>query len=91
MVKNEHGRTINLIKKNFEIANFLRHKGKNVQLWLEPNTKLDKQLKYADKKSIRYAIILGENELKAGEITLKDLVTQNQKTLSINDFFTSLA
>ncbi|MBI2620906.1 histidine--tRNA ligase, partial [candidate division WWE3 bacterium] len=51
-------------KASFEAASALRKNGKNVELWTEPNTKLDKQLKYADKKGIPFVVIIGENELK---------------------------
>ncbi len=34
---------------------------------------MGKQLKYADKRGARFAIIIGEDERKAGEVTVKDL------------------
>jgi histidyl-tRNA synthetase len=69
------------LKKSFEIAQKLRDQGKNVETWLQPNTKLDKQLKYADKKDINKVIIIGEEELKSGKPTVKDMKTGNQTVL----------
>ena len=41
--------------------------------------KLDKQLKTADKKNIRYAIIIGDMELEDGQYSLKDLHTGKEE------------
>jgi histidyl-tRNA synthetase len=71
---------------SLEVSNSLRNKGKNVLTWLESDTKLDKQLKYADKRSVNYAIIIGENELKDKTITVKNLLEKTQKTLPFDKF-----
>lgn len=71
---------IRYLEKTLEISSLIREKGKNVQTWLEPNTKLEKQLKFADKKEIKYAIIVGENELSSGNVTIKNLVEKSQET-----------
>ncbi len=44
--------------------------------------KLDKQLKYADKKAIDYVVILGENEMKNNKVILKNLKSGKQETMS---------
>ena len=75
------------LEKTLEVSNILRGKGKNVSTWLEKNTKLDKQLKYADKKGFKYAVIIGENEIKKNTIMIKDMVTKNQSEIEINDKF----
>ncbi|MBK8947744.1 MAG: histidine--tRNA ligase [Flavobacteriales bacterium] len=43
--------------------------------------KMAKQFKYADDKSIPYVAILGENELKQGIITVKDMKSGEQKAV----------
>jgi histidyl-tRNA synthetase len=75
------------LEKTLEVSNILRGKGKNVSTWLEKNTKLDKQLKYADKKGFKYAVIIGENEIKKNTIMIKDMVTKNQSEIELNDEF----
>lgn len=73
-----------------DLATNLRGFGKNVTLWLEPNTKLDKQLKYADKMGCRFAIIVGEDELAKGTVTVKDLRNMTQETGAKEAFFKSI-
>ena len=68
-----------------EVAKNLRESGKNVELWLEKDTKLDKQLKYANKKGIKKVVILGEEELKKEEATLKDMTTGEQETFPLKE------
>lgn len=70
------------LKITLDTARTLRERGQNVQTWLEPNTKLDKQLKYADQKQIPFVIIIGEDELTKGVITIKDMVNKTQKTIT---------
>lgn len=43
--------------------------------------KLKKQLDYANAKKFGWAIILGENEIQNGQVTLKNLVSGEQSTL----------
>lgn len=71
------------LKKSLEVADKLRAQGKNVVCWLDTNTKLEKQLKYADKKGIPQAVIIGEEELKSNKISVKDLNSGDQKTLQL--------
>ena len=70
---------------SLKTANKLRSAGKNAEIWLETDSKLDKQLKYADKKQIPYCLILGEKELDSGTVTIKDMKANEQKTMSLND------
>jgi histidyl-tRNA synthetase len=47
---------------------------------------LKAQMKYADKIGARYTLILGDNELAAGEAQLKNMETGEQTTVSIDTF-----
>jgi histidyl-tRNA synthetase len=71
------------LQRSFELSDKIREKGKKCVTWLDTNTKLDKQLRYADKKGIRYAVIVGEEELSTNTATIKDLNegTQTKKPL----------
>lgn len=71
------------LKNSIEIANQLRADNIPTELYLEPETKLDKQLKYASKKGIPYVIILGPEEIKAGKVTIKAMKTGKQETVSL--------
>jgi histidyl-tRNA synthetase len=66
--------------KSLELADKIRGKGQSCYTWPETDTKLDKQLKYADKKGYKYAIILGEEELKSETITVKNMSEGSQET-----------
>lgn len=65
------------------LAQHLRASGLNVELYSEAS-KLGTQLKYANKKSIPFAVIAGSNELAAGKLNLKDL-TSGEQTDGMSD------
>jgi histidyl-tRNA synthetase len=44
--------------------------------------KLKKQLDYANRKKIPFVVLAGENEMKEGRLTLKDMTTGEQMTLT---------
>jgi histidyl-tRNA synthetase len=60
----------------------LRSEGLNVAVDLA-GRKLGDQFKTADKKGIKNVLVIGENELKTGKFTLKNLDTGKEQPLSI--------
>ena len=78
------------LNASLEISQTLRNKGKEVFSWLTPNTKLEKQLRYADKKNYSCVIIIGQDELKNSTVTVKNLQSQKQETKSIESFIKEL-
>ena len=54
------------------VASDLRLGGINTEVAMEPS-KLAKQFKYADRAGIRFVVVLGEDEIAKGTITVKDL------------------
>jgi len=62
---------IKFFEKSQETANKLRQKGENVEVYLNTNTSLSKQLEYANKKGIKKVIIIGPDEIKKGSYTEK--------------------
>ncbi len=46
--------------------------------------KLAKQFKYANERNAHYVAVFGEDELAAGNVTLKDMVSGEQKTGSVS-------
>lgn len=62
----------------------LRQAGIKTDFYYEP-VKLDKQLKYADKKKIRYAVIIGPDEQKQDQAALKNLATGKQEIVTQKD------
>lgn len=77
-------------QKSLQICSALREKNINTELWLDPETKLDKQLKYADQKGIPYVIIIGPNEAQENKVTLKDLKNKTQEILTLDELLKKL-
>ncbi len=60
----------------------LREAGISCELFYE-QTKLDKQFKYANKKNIPFAIIIGSNEIEQEVCVVKDLLKAQQQTIPL--------
>ncbi len=78
-----------IYRKSANVTKLLREKNINAEIYLK-NEKLDKQLKYADKKGVPYAIIIGPEEEKEGKVTVKDLVNRKQETVFLDDFINKM-
>ena len=74
-----------LKEKSLEAASYLRLKNINTEIYLDENSSLEKQLKYADKKQIPYVAIIGPEEASRNQVTLRSMKTRAQETLSIED------
>ncbi|MEO8944448.1 MAG: histidine--tRNA ligase [Ginsengibacter sp.] len=72
---------------SFRLMQKLRSEKISCELFYE-NLKLEKQFKYATKKSISYAIIIGSKEIAEQTCVIKNLVTGEQKTISENEIAT---
>ncbi len=70
-------------KSSEAITTRLRKAGVNAETYLEP-VKLDRQLKYADRKGIPYAIIQGPEEIAKGVVKLKDMKAKTQEDLMVD-------
>lgn len=64
-------------------ASSLRDNGVKIALD-SSNRKIDKQIKSAVKKGIRYALFIGEQELESGQYAIKDLQTGEEHSHSID-------
>lgn len=72
----------NLTGNYFELASRLRNNGVLVELYYE-EAKLEKQFKYAERKGIPNALLLGQEELSSGEVKIKNLSTREQSAIPI--------
>lgn len=68
---------------SLDIATRLRGAGINTEAVVEPS-KLGKQLKYADRAGIRFAVIAGSDERERATATIKDLNTQTQEEVAVD-------
>ncbi len=62
----------------------LRAAGHSCEIYPD-NAKLRKQFEYADKKGIRYIVMAGEEEMAANELSVKDMVSGEQKKVRMED------
>lgn len=74
----------------FGLLQKLRTNGISAELY--PDTgKLKKQLEYANKKNIPYTIIVGDEEIKSGLFTIKNMLNGEQLRLNMEDILVKLA
>ncbi|MFA5770149.1 MAG: histidine--tRNA ligase [Patescibacteria group bacterium] len=79
-----------LFNNSLIIADQLRKNNISTILYPVPTEKLDKQLKYANKKNIPYVIIIGPEEVASGKVVLKNMKTGEQKNLTIEELIKQL-
>ncbi|MCL4374224.1 histidine--tRNA ligase [Patescibacteria group bacterium] len=73
-----------LWNKSISVSNILRRNNIAIELYPDPTVKLDKQLKYANRRQIPFVIIIGPEEITKDTVTLKNMRTGEQKTLTLN-------
>lgn len=80
-------------RASIEIATLLRANNISTELFSDSTVKLEKQLKYADRKKIPYATIIGPDEEKKGQVVIKNLESRTQEVVSFSKliaYFSSL-
>lgn len=73
-----------------QIAQKLRQAGFQTELYPSTEDDLGKQLKKANRAEIPYVIMLGENEIQADKVTLKDMKSGEQELLSLEEIIEKL-
>lgn len=53
-------------------------------------TKIKKQLEYANKKMISFAIVVGSDEIQSGDLTIKNMATGEQEKLTLGQIISKL-
>lgn len=76
-------------KESITLSNILRQNGINCTLLLE-QTKFKNKLVYATNQHARYAIIIGEDEVKNNYYTLKDLSKFEQQSVDLDTLIQTL-
>jgi histidyl-tRNA synthetase len=76
-------------QNSFDLTRKLRNEGIPTVVALE-DKKLDKQLKYADRKEIPYAIVLGPDEIKKGTVVLKYMKEKKQEEITVKELIKRL-
>jgi histidyl-tRNA synthetase len=78
------------VKYSLEIATKLRKNGISTEISFVQG-KMKKRLRYADRLGIPYVVFIGEDEIRKGVYTLRDLVTGNQKELGERELLTKFS
>lgn len=68
----------------------LRQAGINAEIFPE-SAKMKKQMTYANNKNVPFVILVGENEMTEGALTVKDMVTGDQSKMTFEQLLEKLA
>jgi histidyl-tRNA synthetase len=74
----------NLMNEYIKLQITLRNAGISTEIY-PSESKLKKQMEYANKIKAPAVILFGENEIKSGKPTLRDLNSGNEKSVAIRD------
>lgn len=72
-----------------KIANSLRNEGIATQVYFEEG-KMSKIFNYVDKLNIPYAIVVGNEEVETGLYSFRNMITGEQKNISLEDIINCL-
>ena len=78
------------ISKYQEIGTMLRNANIKTDVYLNKNTKLPKQLDYANKKKYKYVIIANKYEFNEDKVTVRNMEKSEQELVEIKDLVSYL-
>lgn len=73
----------------FRCLNQVRKAGISADLYPEP-AKLKKQMKYANDRKAPYVVLIGDNEMESGQLTLKNMGNGEQSSLTLEAIIAQL-
>ena len=79
-----------LFDKSLETGTKLRQANIPTEVYPDTQTKLEKQLKYCNRKSIPYAVIIGPEENAQNIVVLKNMQTGDQDKMNIDEVLKKL-
>ncbi|MEO6508720.1 MAG: histidine--tRNA ligase [Patescibacteria group bacterium] len=74
-----------LATRSMETANLLQKENIATEIYLDPEKKLDAQLKYANKKGIPFVVIIGPEEAQNNQVKVKNMKTGEQSSLAVDE------
>ncbi len=72
------------LPNSLSVAGKLREAGVKTEVFPDSDTKLPKQLKYADKKQLPFVIMIGSEEVASNLVTVKSMKTGEQQKVSLD-------
>ncbi len=79
-----------LLDESIKYAKLQRESGVKSEVYIESDAKLEKQLKYADKKGIPWVVIMGPEEKEKGTIKLKNMKAGTEEEMPYHDLAAKL-
>jgi histidyl-tRNA synthetase len=77
------------LEKCMDLAAELRKSGIDCEIY-PTSAKIQKQMKYANDRGVKYTILLGENELLNKSVLLKNMTSGEQKEISFEEIIMAL-
>jgi histidyl-tRNA synthetase len=77
-------------KESLALATELRKAGLRVDLYPVRDVKVPTQIGYASKRGIPLVVIIGDEERRSGEVSIRDLRTRTQRTVKRDSLLTTL-
>jgi histidyl-tRNA synthetase len=74
-------------QQSLDCTTALRSAKVSAELYVDENTKIEKQLKYADQKGIPFVAIIGPDEASKNMVTIRNMRTRDQKTMALNKIY----
>ena len=68
----------------------LRENNINSELY-PTDDKIKKQMNYANKKGVQFVVMIGEDEIKSGELTIKDMRIGGQRQMKVSELINFLS
>jgi histidyl-tRNA synthetase len=78
------------IQRALEVASHMRALGTATIVHTEPGA-MKKKFRYADRMGCRYVVVIGENELATGVLSIKDMQTGETTEGSLEDLLSRLS
>lgn len=79
-----------LTNRALQLVTMLRNQNIPTEAPLDPNMKLEQQLKYANAKNIPFVIILGPNEVEKGIVKIKNMIAREEKEIGIENLIPTI-
>ena len=70
-----------MITESLKIAKELRKEHIRTEMYLDHTKRIEKQLGYASRKGIPIVVLLGPDEISAGQVQIKNMIARKQYSL----------
>lgn len=77
------------LSKSIEVANILRNAGIKTEVYFD-NKKIKAKFKYADRLNVPFVIVIGEDEINSGLLTIKNMQEGTQEKLTIEEIINKM-